>query len=92
MNLKTAINGLLIALTAKGYSPRTSETYELHLRCLTSYFENGDVDSITPVQFREWLVWLRDEYLTHRGKKLTSKSVYNYWTTMRRFFRVAHTE
>ena len=92
MDLKKAIKGLVITLTAEGYSERTIILYEQHLHCLSKHLGDIDVNDITTFQLREWLVWLRDSYRTHRGKQLTSKSVYNHWITIRRFFRFAKDE
>jgi integrase/recombinase XerD len=79
----------MLTLRSEEYSPRTLHDYEYRVESLVEFLDDPPFLDITTFDIRKWLVWLRDEYKSPRGHALTAKTVYNYWTAMRSFFRWA---
>lgn len=80
------IPAFLLTLKSEEYSQRTLDVYVYQVQSLADYLNDPPIDRISTMQIREWLVYLREEYRTARGSRLTAKSVYNYWTAARSFF------
>ena len=79
----------MLTLRSEEYSPRTLHDYEYRVESLVEFLDDPPFLDITTFDIRKWLVWLRDDYKSPRGHVLTAKTVYNYWTAMRSFFRWA---
>lgn len=86
MRISELIPPFLITLKSEEYSQRTLDVYAYQVASLADFLEDPEIEEVSTMQIREWLVFLRDDYRSARGRRLSAKSVYNYWTAMRSFF------
>lgn len=96
MSLKKALLGFLQAKEAEALSPRTIQSYQLHLETWTQYMGERSVNAITAQDIRGYLAYLRTEYVPKRfnGKTtpLSQKSLRNVYITLSSFFAWASEE
>lgn len=96
MGLKKAILGFVQAKEAEALSPRTIQSYQLHLETWAQYMGERSVNGITAQDVRAYLAYLRTEYVPKRfnGKTtpLSQKSLRNVYITLSSFFAWASEE
>ncbi|MBP7692822.1 MAG: phage integrase N-terminal SAM-like domain-containing protein, partial [Anaerolineales bacterium] len=63
MGLKKAILGFVQAKEAEALSPRTIQSYQLHLETWAQYMGERSVNGITAQDVRAYLAYLRTEYV-----------------------------
>ncbi|MFV2045013.1 MAG: phage integrase N-terminal SAM-like domain-containing protein [Anaerolineales bacterium] len=90
LSLSNALVGFLNAKAAEGLSPRTLANYEFRLKQWIDFAGDPGVESVTPQDIRQYLVWLRMDYRPRRynGDRgpLTPKAVRNAYITLSSIF------
>jgi integrase/recombinase XerD len=90
VKVSIAVEGFILSRTAEGLSPRTLELYQEQLERFALHCT--DLGAVTPHDLRRFLAWLRDGYLSPRGKKISRKTLYNNRIALRSFFRWCYAE
>jgi len=90
LSLSKALVGFLNSKAAEGLSPRTLTNYEFRLKQWIDFAGAPRVESVTPQDIREYLVWLRTEYRPCRyngdRRPLSPKTIRNAYITLSSFF------
>ncbi len=91
--LSTAVQGFLIARSARGLSGNTLRNYRTDLERFVTWLNDPPVDTVTSRQIERYFKHLNeDPVITHRAgfeiepRKLSSKSVKNIWGTLNAFW------
>ena len=90
LSFSNAIEGFLQAKAAEALSPRTISSYEHILKQWLTFAGDHNVMATQPAQIRQYLAYLRTDYVPSRfnGKthKLSGKSLRNVYIVLRSFF------
>ena len=96
MTLSEAVFGFVNHKFAEGLTERSVNSYERLLNKWIEYEGDKKITEVQTADIREYLAWLRTEYVPHRynGKihKLSPKTIRNIWVTLASFFRWASIE
>lgn len=89
--ISKAIAGFLQFKTAEGLSKNTIASYQRLLEQWLDYHKDGDIDRVTFQQLRDYLTYMRTEYIPRRitggnDQKLSSKSIRNIYVSLCAFF------
>lgn len=84
--------GFLQYKVAEGLSPRTIASYRADLQLWIEYQGNVDVDEVSTESLRQYLNYMRIEYVPRRitgnnEQKLSAKTIRNIYISLRAFFR-----
>jgi integrase/recombinase XerD len=94
MLLKDAIKGFLLDAAVE-YSPATIPPMRTYLNQFANYFENRDVNTITPEALRAYFAYLKHDYEPKRLNKktgpLSGSALDNHWKSIRVFFKWSET-
>ena len=95
--ISKAIPGFINYNSAEGLSPNTIYSYQRDLNQWLTYQEDVDISEVTPRDLRDYLNYLRTEYVPRRitgnnERKLSNKTVRNVWVSLASFFRWASIE
>lgn len=85
------VNEVWIPLCVRdgSHRPATVAMYTNILKLILPRFEDYLIHEITAVQISQYLVWLRNEYRTARGKPLAEKSIRHHYNILSMIFNYA---
>ena len=96
MKLEKAIEGFLVSCSAEGYSRHTISDYGSHLRRMSRYLGNPELDEISAQSLKEFFAWLRNEYQPVRKNGDTSLlkpvTLNKCWCAVRGFYNWAEVD
>ena len=94
MRLSKAVQGFLLFKQGEGLSPKTIETYQLHLRYFVDFLEDVEVSEVTSINVLQFLQYMKTEHRPSRWngsiKPLSSQTIRNIWVALRSFYSWAH--
>jgi integrase/recombinase XerD len=88
LKLSKAVEGFNYSRIADGFSESTLESYKSSLVLVTKFFEDAEIESITPVDLKRFFHYLRTDYVPrHMNKEdtrpLYSAAIHGKWKAIR---------
>jgi integrase/recombinase XerD len=94
MKMSKSIEGFIISRLADGYSKVTVDGYKYALFIIAKYLEDPEIESITAEQLKQFMAWIKTEYVPKRSSgntdELSTASHNRYWKAIRCYFRWAN--
>lgn len=68
-------------------SPRTVEDYAMYLRRFADWVGDKPLEDVTDRDLSAFVLYMRDKYVSRRGRPLSQAALYNCWCSLRSFYR-----